>query len=163
MPARLLLLLAAGFAILAGVAAWAITRRAPHEVVYIRMPQAEGLREQRRVTYLGVEIGAIGRISLARDSSGTPWVDLAIHLLRRDASIRAGDSVSVRTQGLLGDRELVILPGPADAPELGHGDTLQPPVARTVQFPTTPEGLDSALVRILRDSGRARSNPPVPK
>ena len=160
MPARLLLLIAAGFAILGGVAAWSLTR-ASHGLFHGRLPEAYGLREGGGVSYLGLVVGAISEITFAKDANGKPIVDVEVRLIRDDVPLRSGDTASVRTQGILGERQLVIVPGPPGSGELTDRDTLMVtavPMARPI---LTPEALDSALARILRDSaGQVR--PPRP-
>jgi ABC-type transporter Mla subunit MlaD len=83
------------------------------------LARGDGVREGTRVTYLGVDFGHVERLAI-RD--GKVIVELRVH--RSDAALRQGDRVRLRTQGIIGDRLLDVVPGPPGAPLLGPGDTL---------------------------------------
>ena|SRR5688572_27413516 len=105
-----LIALALGVVVAVAVTGWRGERTVQR--AHTLLAHADGLREGAAVTYRGVEVGAVER--LAFDSNGIA-AELSFH---REVPIRAGDSIALRTAGLLGDRVLDIVPGPSGAPLL---------------------------------------------
>ena len=101
--------------------------RGPRRSAIVAMPRADGIREGAGVTYLGVRVGEVERLVIDDRR-------IVLHLLiqRPDVELRRGDSVRIATLGLLGDRVLELVPGPAGAPLLGPGDTLTAVSSREV-------------------------------
>jgi ABC-type transporter Mla subunit MlaD len=116
------------------------------------LDRADGIREGTSVTYLGVDLGVVHRLTI---HEGRVVADLRFR--RDDAQLRQGDSVRVRLLGLLGDKVLDFVPGPRPARLLGPNDTLfaeQPP-----DIP--PEAIIEAFLRTQRrDSGQVIAPPP---
>ncbi len=109
MPKRLIATLAVALGILAAVALR--TWRGGRTVQRARavLSHAGGLREGALVTYRGVEVGIVSRVTF--DTAGIA-VDLAF---RRPVPLRTADTATMRTLGLLGDRSIDIVPGPQTA------------------------------------------------
>ena len=112
----LILLLAGGILAALSVVLWrgAATARTITAVV----SEAPQLREGALVTYLGVTVGTVRHMDL---SSGRVGLTLAIE--RPDVVLRQGDSVRVRTLGLLGDKVVDIVASGRGA-ALGAHDSL---------------------------------------
>lgn len=112
MRARVLALIALALGIVAAVL---ITR---HEAVRTvqrartLLVHGAGLREGATVTYRGIEVGAVTRLTF--DSNGIA-VDLAFH---RPVPLRTHDTITLHTLGLIGDRAIDIVPGPSASPLL---------------------------------------------
>ena len=87
--------------------------------VVVAVADAQDLREGAPVTYVGVRIGEVEQIELGRTA--------VLLTLEVDASapLRTEDSVVVGVQGLIGDREVRILPGPDGASAVSARDTLR--------------------------------------
>jgi ABC-type transporter Mla subunit MlaD len=120
MPPRLILTLAVAAAIAVG----AFLAMAPHRPgagrrFHAVLPSAIGLREGSSVTYLGMDVGEVHRLDIA-----DRHIVITFSVRRPDVDVRATDSVRLCTLGLLGDKVVSIVPGPAGAPSLGAGDTL---------------------------------------
>jgi ABC-type transporter Mla subunit MlaD len=96
------------------------------------------------VTYLGVDFGHVERLAI-RD--GKVIVELRVH--RSDAALRQGDRVRLRTQGIIGDRLLDVVPGPPGAPLLGPGDTL---FSDAPSREPSGEALEALMRALLLDS-----------
>jgi phospholipid/cholesterol/gamma-HCH transport system substrate-binding protein len=116
------------------------------------LSHAEGLREGARVTYRGVEVGTVKRLTF--ESTG---IGAELHL-HREVPIRMADSVALRTMGLLGDRVLDIAPGPSTAPLLPDNGFLPSRGARPDMSPEEwLKRLQPPPETVYRDSGgRAR-------
>ena len=93
--------------------------RGPRRSAIVAIPRADGIREGASVTYLGVRVGEVERLVI-----DDRRIVLHLAILRSDVELRRGDSVRIATLGLLGDRVLELVPGPASAALLGLGDTL---------------------------------------
>lgn len=119
MTIRLFLTLLVAAGIIAAVFVAAVHDRRGRPVVAV-LDYGGGLREGASVAYAGVPAGEVERIDL---SSGR--VVLRLWLRRPDVVLRTGDTVQLRTLGLLGDRIVNIRPGPRSAPPLGPHDTLR--------------------------------------
>lgn len=121
MKLRLSLVLLA-FALVVLGAAFVFASRRQHgdvRMVTAVLPQADGIREGALVTYLGLEIGYVDRL---RIHNGRVIAELRIH--RADAELRQGDTLRLRTLGIIGDKVLDVSPGIRSAPLLGPTDTL---------------------------------------
>lgn len=87
--------------------------------IVVVLPSAEGVREGAAVSYLGLSIGVVDHLEL---HDGRAVVE--VRLQRDDVDLRAGDMVHLKTLGILGDRQLEIVPGPPSAAPMRTGDTL---------------------------------------
>ena len=118
MTRRLSLTLAAAAAVAALVVVAAVRARRGRDVLVV-FPSVSGLRPGAPVTYLGADVGTVGRID-----PGAGQTVVRLRIRRRDIVFREGDEPRLRTMGLLGDAAIDIRPGPLDAPRLERGDTL---------------------------------------
>jgi phospholipid/cholesterol/gamma-HCH transport system substrate-binding protein len=87
--------------------------------IIVVLPSADGVREGAAVSYLGLSIGVVDHLEL---HDGRAVVE--VRLQRQDVDLRTGDVVRLKTLGILGDRQLEIVPGPPSAPPMRAGDTL---------------------------------------
>jgi ABC-type transporter Mla subunit MlaD len=87
--------------------------------VVVVLPSADGVREGAAVSYLGLSIGVIDHVKLF---DGRAVIE--VRLQRHDVDLRTGDRVRLKTLGILGDRQLEIVPGPPSAAPIRAGDTL---------------------------------------
>jgi len=81
-----------------------------------------GLQVGNNVLYRGIEIGTVKKIEIRNDSTITVELDIrnsVLHFLKRNAI------VSVGTDGLMGNKILVIKPSPDPGRDVAEGDTLQ--------------------------------------
>jgi ABC-type transporter Mla subunit MlaD len=163
MPARLILLLATGLAILAGIGVWAVHERDGYDVIHLRVPTSRDLKVGAAVVYLGIQVGSVSRIGFTEDSRGMSAAAVEIRLERPYAPLRAEDRVAVTRSGLLDDMIISIVPGPATARQLVSGDTL---VTNSLSDETRQvlDALTNDLARQANDSAkprtRGRSRPP---
>lgn len=90
--------------------------------LYVEFDQVAGLSKGSVVSLSGLNIGNIDSIEFS-ESKNSLVVTMKIdsNYLPR---IRQGSSVEVRTQGALGDKFLMILPGPVDAKTVEVGEYL---------------------------------------
>ena len=149
---RLALLVVVGAALLTGALAMVRRPRAAMSINAL-VPDAPGVRVGADVTYRGIPIGRVAEITFA--DSG---VRLVLDLERADVPLRAGDSLWLRSIGLLGDKVLEIKAGPRDAPPLLDGGELRamvPPLNFGRQRPGTPRVGDS----VARESTPSESRP----
>lgn len=121
------------------------TRAGDDRVIHSVIPNASGVRDGATVTFRGVEVGRVERVTF--DSSG---VRLAIRIVRADMPLRAQDRVAVRSMGLFGDMQVEIQPGPLSAPPVGDGATLPAAPADTLA------GLRTEVVTAILGAGLAQ-------
>lgn len=120
MRLRLWLTIAAALVIAGGAFVFATRpQRGKQQLVIAVLPRANGVREGMPVTYQGLDIGYVERLRLDR---GRVVAELRIR--RADTEIRRGDTIRLRTLGLLGDRSLDFSPGARSAPLVGATDTI---------------------------------------
>lgn len=86
-----------------------------------RFRSVSGLKTGGNVRLGGIDVGTVDDIALVTDT--TVEVDMVIQkgverFIRRDAR------ASIGSEGLMGDKVIVLLPGTADAPAVKNGDTL---------------------------------------
>ena len=147
-----LIALALGVVVAIAVAGW----RGERTVQRARtlLAHADGLREGARITYRGVDVGAVER--LAFDSNG-----IAAELsFRREVPIRTGDSIALRTAGLLGDRVLDVVPGPSSAPLLPDSGFLPARAPRPEMSPAEwLNALRPPPETVYRDTARRSPRP----
>jgi len=118
------------------------------------LPRADGVREGTLVTYLGLQVGQVRRL---RIHDGRVVAELRVR--GAESPLRRGDSLRLRTLGLLGDKVLDVVPGQPGGPPLRDGDTLF--VAAGPQL--SPEEIwDSLRGHRERDSAKLGPNPPSP-
>lgn len=154
MTRRLSFTLLGAAAIAAAVVVAAVRARRGREVLAL-FPNAGGLRTGAPVTYLGADVGTVGRIERI---GGASVVHLRIR--RRDLVLRRGDEPRLRTMGLLGDAAIDIRPGPLDAARVERGDTLRGGGTATSPEPARMlEALMRGGPRPARDSVPAASPP----
>ena len=160
MTRRLSLTLIAAAAVAALVVVAAVRARRGREVLAL-FPSANGLREGAPVSYLGANVGTVGRIEQGAEGVGGVVVHLRIR--RRDIVLRKGDEPRLRTMGLLGDAAVDIRPGPLDAARLVRGDTLRGGGAAASPEPARMlEALMRGGRRPPRDSAPAAATAPLP-
>ena len=154
MRARVVALIALALGI---VVAALIARRPVYRTVQRArtvLAHGDGLREGARATYRGIEVGSVTR--LAFDTNGIA-VDLAFH---REVPLRTGDTVTLRTLGLLGEKVIDIVPGPSSAPLLADSGFL---LARPLRPDIAPEELLKALrsppETVYREAPRPTTRP----
>lgn len=94
-----------------------------------------GLDDKAAVRVAGVRIGRVDGIQLA-DGGRRARVTL---LLETELRLTEGSRAKIANQGLLGDKFVELVPGPADAPELPAGAILPG---------ETPLGFDDAMAKI---------------
>lgn len=153
------LLIIAAIAALAIAALHLRTSRGP--TIYAELSTAPGLREGAAVTYRGIAVGSVTRIAFVPGG-----VLLTIALNRSDVPLREADRVRVRPNGLLGDMALVIVPGPAAAPEAKPGARLHEaaPDAESVRQQAVGEALLQRFnAGLTNDSTRASMPGSKPK
>lgn len=95
----------------------------PQYTIHLRSPTAAGLYEGSKVTLAGVEIGAVGPISVDGNQA-------AVELIIRDEFKLPVDSIAqLSSSGLLGDYNIRILPGDERAiiPDQGRISFGEPP------------------------------------
>ena len=117
---------------------------------------ANGISGGSPVQYAGVEVGKVEAVRIVQAEAGPPKVELLARL-PRSIRVRADDVASISTFGLLGEKYLEIMPGPAEGPVLKGGHVLmgKPPVsteriiersnAVLAEFERTLEGLNSLV------------------
>ena len=93
--------------------------RPSYSRVVVVLPDAGGIREGTVVSYLGLAIGVVDHVTL---HDGRAVVEVRIH--RHDVDLRTADMVRLKTLGILGDRQLEIVPGSTRAARMQTGDTL---------------------------------------
>ena len=125
--------------------------------LHILFDSANGITDGSPVQYAGVEVGKIQavRIVYLKDQA-TPRVEL-VSQLPKDVEVRADDSASISTFGLLGEKYLQITPGPGAGAQLGPDGQLlgRPPVSTEnimersnevlTEFKQTLEGLNTLV------------------
>ena len=126
--------------------------RGPRRSAIVALPRADGIREGASVTYLGLRVGEVERLVI-----DDRRIVLHLFIQRPDVELRRGDSIRIATLGLLGDRVLELVPGPASAPLLAPGDTLTAMSSRGAAGGNPMDGLQRPQAR---DS--ARTGPPAP-
>lgn len=103
----------------------------PGYCIRVVFDSAIGISRGSPVQYAGMEVGKVKAVSLlyAADQA-PPKVELLIQL-PRSVVVRADDSASISTFGLLGEKYLEISPGDGTGAALQSGDMLtgQPPVS----------------------------------
>jgi phospholipid/cholesterol/gamma-HCH transport system substrate-binding protein len=92
----------------------------------VRMADAQGLIDKSPVFIRGVRVGRVVKLRLDGDSV------LGELLLRPEVVLREGAAASVSSVGLLGQKQLVVNQGPAEAPELAEGTELEGSVSMTL-------------------------------
>ena len=107
-------LLAWGFCFLVGRRAFADGRTA-----IVMLDDAYGIATGTKVTYLGLQIGTVDRLSI---HDGKIIAEIRIH--EKGAELRKGDHVRVKDFGIFGDHIIDLVPGPRSLPLVGAGDTL---------------------------------------
>jgi len=86
-----------------------------------RFDSVSGLKQGARVEVAGVEVGAVERISLEKESGDRAEITLKI----KDG-VKLPDDViaSVRTSGIIGDKFIMLKPGGSDQ-QLKNGDKIR--------------------------------------
>lgn len=92
----------------------------------VRMADAQGLIDKSPVFIRGVRVGRVVKLRLDGDSV------VGELLLRPEVVLREGAAASVSSVGLLGQKQLVVSQGPAEAPELAQGTELEGSVSMTL-------------------------------
>ena len=87
--------------------------------VSVEFSNVAGLTRSPTVRVAGVRVGKVKDIRLTSDSKAIVDLDLD-----RASTLRKGASASIAELGLLGDKYVELLPGPAGAPPLPAGSTL---------------------------------------
>ena len=122
---------------------WLTRRQFQHAtVVTLVLDRGHGIRGGTVVSYLGVPIGAIERVTL---HDGKVVAQLRID--HEGVEIRRDDRMQVQPAGIFGDKIVDLIPGPRTAPIIGPADTfftVQPPERRAVRI---DELLRSGLAR----------------
>ena len=94
--------------------------RVPHgPVLYAELRTAPDLRDGARVSFRGVNVGAVTHIGFIPNA-----VRVTIALHRSDVPLRQGDSVRVRHNGALADPELELVPTTRPGFAVRTGDVL---------------------------------------
>ena len=94
-----------------------------------------GLDDKAAVRIAGVRVGRVDGVGLGPDGK-TARVTLR---LDRPVRLTEGTTANLASAGLLGEKYVEIVPGPAEAPELGPG---------AVIGGSTPMGLDQAMAKL---------------
>lgn len=86
-----------------------------------------GLREGANVRFTGIDVGAVSKLTILSDSS--VLVEMAIDR-KVTQFIKKNSTATIGSQGLMGNRILILLPGSPDQASIEQGDQLpsQPPV-----------------------------------
>ena len=103
----------------------------PGYAIRVVFDSAIGISRGSPVQYAGMEVGKVKAVSLLYSADQVPpKVELLIQL-PRSVVVRADDSASISTFGLLGEKYLEISPGSGEGAALQSGDMLtgQPPVS----------------------------------
>lgn len=150
--------LVAGALILAAIAIVVVATRwlrGPHgPVVYAELRSAPGLHEGARVTFRGIAVGTVTHVGFADDG-----LRLTIALSRRDVPLRSGDGVRATPNGIFGDLDVEIVPGPASAPPLAAGGSLGEAAPDSAAI--RQRALADAFVRRLGDAFQSDSARPT--
>jgi ABC-type transporter Mla subunit MlaD len=131
--------------------------RSHARTAYVDFRAVADLREGAPVTFQGVQIGTVQKLTLRR--SGT----IATLLIdRADAPLQSNDRVAVRPVGIFGDDVIDIVLASAAARPLRDGDTLQ--VASTDSLAPVRDLLMRAVAheftkRLFRSDSTRRSRP----
>jgi phospholipid/cholesterol/gamma-HCH transport system substrate-binding protein len=81
----------------------------------------KGLQEGANVRFTGIDVGAVNRLQILTDST----VLVEISLDRKVAKFIKKDSrATIASQGLMGNKLIIIMPGAADLPSIEQGDNL---------------------------------------
>jgi mannose-6-phosphate isomerase-like protein (cupin superfamily) len=115
--ARFLALVLLSIAIIA--TAVVLIRPAPGVRLAAVLPGDDGIRVGTRVSYLGIEIGRVEHLHIDERP-----VVADLRITRPDAALRHDDRLRVHRVGLIGDRELEVVPGSGAGRVLHDGDTL---------------------------------------
>jgi phospholipid/cholesterol/gamma-HCH transport system substrate-binding protein len=103
--------------------------------VQARFDSVAGLDDKAAVRIAGVRVGRVDGVGLDADGK-TARVTLR---LDRPVRLTEGTTASLASAGMLGEKYVEIVPGPAEAPELAPG---------AVIGGSTPMGLDQALAKL---------------
>ncbi|KPL20521.1 MAG: hypothetical protein AMS23_10820 [Bacteroides sp. SM1_62] len=88
-----------------------------------------GLQEGANVRFTGIDVGAVNKLAILTDST----VMVEISLERKVTKFIKKDSrATIASQGLMGNKLVIIMPGSADQPSIEHGDNL--PSAEPVEL-----------------------------
>lgn len=105
----------------------------PERTVEAVFDSVAGLDDKASVRVAGVRVGQVDGIEL-RDRKAV------VHLaLGEDVPLTEGTTARIANMGLLGDKYVVLEPGPADAPPLAEGELIPG---------TTPPTFDEALAKL---------------
>ena len=80
-----------------------------------------GLRQGANVRFTGIDVGAVSKLTILSDSS--VLVEMAIDR-KVTQFIKKNSTATIGSQGLMGARILILLPGSADQPSIEQGDRL---------------------------------------
>jgi phospholipid/cholesterol/gamma-HCH transport system substrate-binding protein len=81
----------------------------------------KGLQEGATVRFTGIDVGAVNRLEILTDST----VLVEISLDRKVTKFIKKDSrATIASQGLMGNKLIIIMPGAADRPSIEEGDNL---------------------------------------
>ena len=89
--------------------------------VTVRFASVGTIQSGSPVRQSGVKVGSVATVSLAADDPGKVDVVLSLY---KGLKVRAKDTVSIVTGGLLGDQFIDVVPGDPEAPVVGPGDVL---------------------------------------
>lgn len=92
-------------------------------VYHTKFSQIEGLIEGATVKIAGVKVGQVTEINFLKDSN---QVDVEFAVARRyQSAIRTDSTVSVQTQGMLGDRYIIVHAGNPESPLIRPGGEIK--------------------------------------
>jgi len=113
----------------------------------VRVKDAGGMVESAPVRMSGVHVGRVRRLDLT--SAGQAIITVRI---REGVAIPTGSRFAIAVQGLIGDRFITVTPGPATAPPIRAGETVD------AADPFTVEEIFARVVAVARQAEEALVN-----
>ena len=131
----------------------------PGYALRVVFDSANGITHGSPAQYAGVEVGKVEDVQIVPVAGGPPRVELVVRVPKWIV-IRSDDSASISTFGLLGEKYLALVPGPAQGQPLVSGDVLvgNPPVSTEQVIERSNEVL-SELKRTLEGINSVVADP----
>lgn len=115
--------------------------------LHVRVKDAGGMVESAPVRMSGIQVGRVRYLDFTRERQAIITVRI-----REGVTIPTGSRFAVAVQGLIGDRFITITPGPATAPPIAPGETVD------AADPFTVDQLFERVVAVARQAEEALAN-----